>query len=237
MLARKIRTSWPAAGLLMLTAIGLSGCFDLDQSVSLNRDGSGRYEVSVAARGIVGDALQNGKTDINIGHNQNIRTRKTIQDGKVTQTSIIDFKQLSDLSLSSESIAVKVRGHDLFGLGQTHAIFRRVFLVDHARHENGHDDSNDDAGKGILVSIFGDHTYSFRVTLPGSVDWIAPVWVGDTQVVPQVSGDSTRGTTIVWRMPLASMLMAKSVHFSVGFSAYGALSDSESRRDDDHDAM
>jgi len=232
MLARKIKTSWPAAGLLLLAAIGLSGCFDLDQSVAINRDGSGRYEVSVAARGVVGEALQNGKTNINIGHNQNVRTRKTIQDGKVTQTSIIDFKQLSDLSLSSESIAIKVRGHDLFGLGQTHAIFRRVFLVDHARREQGHDNSDDDAGKGILVSIFGDHTYAFRVSLPGSIDWIAPVWVGDTQVIPQVSGDSTRGYTIVWRMPLASMLMAKSVHFSVGFSVYGALSDSETRRDD-----
>jgi len=231
MLAREIKT----AGLLALAAIGLCGCFDLDQSVAINRDGSGRYEVSVAARGVVGEALQNGKANINIGHNGNVRTRKTIVDGKVTQTSIIDFKQLSDLSLSSETIALAVRGHDLFGLGQTHAVFRRSFLVDHARHENGHDEDAA-AGKGILDSIFGDHTYTFRVTLPGSIDWIAPVWVGDTQVIPQVSGDSTRGYTITWRMPLADMLQTKALHFSVGFSAYGALSDSQTRRDD-HDSI
>jgi hypothetical protein len=226
------------AGLLLLAAVGLSGCFDLDQSVAINRDGSGRYEVSVAARGVVGDALQNGKADINIGHNENIHTRKTIENGKVTQTSIIDFKQLSDLTLSSETIAIKVRGHDLFGLGQTHAVFRRIFLVDHARREHSHDAGDDAAGAGIIASIFGDHTYSFRVTLPGSIDWIAPVWVGDTRVVPQVVSDSAH-TTIIWRMPLASMITAKALHFSVGFSAYGALTDSETRLEEsgDHDGM
>jgi len=227
--------SLPLAAALLLAAIGLSGCFDLSQSVAINRDGSGRYQFAIAARGVVGDALKDGKSNIHIGHLENVRTQTVIVDGKVTQTSTSDFKQLSDLSLSNEAIAIKVRGHDLFGLGQTHAVFRRIFLVDNARRARQRDD-DDNAGAAVLASIFGDHVYAFSVHLPGQIDWIAPVWAGGVEVKPQVSGDDSHGYTITWRMPLASMIQTKAMRFSVGFSAYGALSDSETRRDDDHDA-
>ena len=220
---------------LMIAGFGLSGCFDLSQSVAINRDGSGRYQFAIAARGVVGDALKDGKSDIHIGHLDNARTRTIIADGKVTQTSTADFKQLSDLRLSNEDIAIKVRGHDLFGLGQTHAVFRRIFLVDNERRARQRDD-NSASGEAVIASIFGDHVYAFSVHLPGQVDWIAPVWAGNIEVKPEVTGDDSHGYTITWRMPLASMIETKTMRFSVGFSAYGTLSDSETRREDDHNA-
>jgi hypothetical protein len=232
----KAAKSLPMTAALLCAAIGLSGCFDFSQSVAINRDGSGQYQFAIAARGVVGDALKDGKSDIHIGHLDNAHTRTSIVDGKVTRTSSADFKQLSDLNLSNESMAIKVRGHDLFGLGQTHAIFRRIFLIDNARRARQRDD-NGNAGAAVVASIFGDHVYVFSVHLPGSIDWIAPVWAGDVEVKPEVSGDDSHGYTITWRMPLASMIETKAMRFSVGFSAYGALSDSETRRDDDHDAM
>jgi hypothetical protein len=147
------------AAALLCAAIGLSGCFDFSQSVAINRDGSGQYQFAIAARGVVGDALKDGKSDIHIGHLDNAHTRTSIVDGKVTRTSSADFKQLSDLNLSNESMAIKVRGHDLFGLGQTHAIFRRIFLIDNARRARQRDD-NGNAGAAVVASIFGDHVNS-----------------------------------------------------------------------------
>lgn len=227
-------SKFSATVVLAVAAIGLSGCFDLDQSVALNRDGSGQYRLSIAARGVMGDALKSGKSDVHFGHNNNVHTHTVIAGGKVIQTSSVDFKQLSDLELSNESIAIKVRGHDLFGLGSTHAVFRRVFLVDDARRAHARDDDSS-AGEAVIASMFGDHTYVFSVHLPGSIDWIAPVWAGDVEVKPEVTGDYFSGHTIVWRMPLTSLIESKALRFSVGFATYGALSDSETRPDTHHE--
>ncbi len=39
------------------SAVGLSGCFDLAQKVAVRHDGSGAYAVEIAANGIVGEGL------------------------------------------------------------------------------------------------------------------------------------------------------------------------------------
>lgn len=214
----------------VLLAVGLSGCFDLTQSVSLNRDGSGTYAMTIAAEGPIGEAMKkdNKSDDMHFGHNPNLksRTRTAIVDGKVTKTGEVDFQKLSDLDLSNETVAVKVKGHDLFGLGSTHAIFRRSFLVGNEMRDRNQKADDDAQGKAILASIFGNHAYVFRVRLPGSIDWIAPVYANGLEVKPQVISDAS-GHTIIWRMPLLTMIESKALHFSVGFSAYGALSDSE----------
>ena len=220
--------------MLLVAAFGLSGCFDLTQGVSINKDGSGRYDLAIAAKGAIGTALKDDKnSNIHVGHNSNLhpRTRTEIVNGATVQTTSVDFKQLSDLDLSNETIAIKVRGHDLFGLGQTHAIFRRTFLVHNEVERRQHGKSDDQAGAAIIASIFGDHTYVFRVHLPGSIDWIAPVLAGGVPVRPEVTEDSS-GHTITWRMPLTSMIETHDMRFSVGFSTYGALADSQTTLDE-----
>jgi hypothetical protein len=215
--------------LLLVAAFGLSGCFDLTQGVAINKDGSGRYDLAIAAKGTIGTALKDDKnSSVHFGHNPNLhpRTRTEIVGGQTVQTTSVDFKQLSDLDLSNETIAIKVHGHDLFGLGETHAIFRRTFLVHNEVEKRQHASKDDETGAAIIASIFGDHTYVFRVHLPGSVDWIAPVYAGGVIVRPEVAEDSS-GHTITWRMPLASMIETHDMHFSVGFSTYGALADSQ----------
>lgn len=224
------------AALFACLALGLSGCFDLNQSVWINRDGSGHYDMTIAAGGAFGEALRKGKSDMHVGHNPALPThiKTVVMNGKTVQTAVVDFKQLSDLSLSNESVAVKVRGHDLFGLGSTRAVFRRTFFVNNEMRKRQHNDGNsDDAGQAIIASMFGDHVYAFSVHLPGSIDWIAPVYADGTEVKPDVRADSA-GYTITWTMPLTSMIQTKAMHFSVGFSAYGAIGDSETREDDSH---
>jgi len=219
--------------LLLVAAFGLSGCFDLTQGVAINKDGSGTYELAIAAKGTIGAALKDDKNhDVHFGHNPNLhpRNKTEIVNGMTVNTTSVDFKQLSDLDLSNETIAIKTRGHDLFGLGQTHAVFRRTFLVQNEVEKRQHSKSDDKAGAAVIAAMFGDHSYVFRVHLPGQIDWIAPVYAGDVPVRPEVHPDAT-GNTIIWRMPFTSLIESGTMRFSVGFSTYGALKDSQTTLD------
>jgi hypothetical protein len=218
---------------LAVASIALAGCFDLTQSVALNKDGSGVYRVAVSATGFVGGAIKNGKSKIDVGDNDNVHTTTVIENGVTTRTSAIPFHSLSDLSLSSETVAVHVTGHDLFGLGATHAIFRRTFHVGDAKKSVEHNDNDDATAQGIVQSLFGDHYYAFSVTLPGTIEWIAPVYAGDARIKPVLSGD---GHTVTWRMPLERMILSRNLNFSVGFSTWGSIAEAQSRPGTRHDS-
>jgi hypothetical protein len=207
-------------------AIGLGGCFDLGQKVAIGRDGSGGYAVSVAADGIVGDGLRKKHADVDIG-GMPMSTHVSYENGKTVQTSGTAFHDLSDLKLSDETISLHVKGHELFGLGATQVNFHRTFHIDRARRH--HDDSDDgNLGKDILTSMFGDHVYSFSVWLPGKIDHIAPVRLGDRVVQPQVT-EAGDGHTVTWRMKLTDMFLADRLDFDVDFSAHGNFHDSQSQ--------
>jgi hypothetical protein len=217
--------------LVAVASIALSGCFDLTQSVSLDKNGAGSYRMAISATGFVGTAIKNGKSNVDIGDNKNVETTTVIANGITTRTSKVDFHSLSDLSLSAESIAVHVTGHGFFGLGATHAVFRRSFHVSDAKKSMDRSDGNDAAARNVIASIFGDHFYEFSVTLPGSIDWIAPARIGGGEVKPVISGD---GHTITWRMPLEDLFEAQNLNFSVGFSAWGNIAEAQSRPSTKH---
>ena len=75
--------------------------------------------------------------------------------------------------------------------------------------------------------MFGDHTYVFSVTVPGSVESASPVKIGHTIIRPQI-GKQDLSATVTWRMPLYTLLQAKVVSFQVDFSAYGSFRDTQS---------
>src|ERR1700749_1373563 len=208
---------------LAVTAFSLSACFDLDQKIAIHRDGSGSYQVTIAAEGGIGEALKNDKK----GNGNFLKPNKAavtvaVKDGKVVKTARVDFKSLGDLSLQNESASMTVLGHDWFGLGPAHVRFRRVFLVNEARaKQTGGKD--DDAGQAALAAIFGNHTYTFAVSLPGSVDRVAPVKINGIEVKPDVTGDFYNGHTITWKMPLTMLMESKSLVFEADFSAYGSF--------------
>jgi hypothetical protein len=215
---------------VLATAVGVSGCFDLTQKVSIARDGSGRYEASIAAQGIVGEALRNKTSDI-AGQNH-AATTTTVVNGNVTQTSVVDFKSLSDLKFNNEAMSLTVEGNDFFGLGPERIKFRRTFLVDRARREHEmRDQQGDQTGREIAQSLFGGHTYVFSVTLPGSIDSISPVTIGGVTVKPEVTGDFLNGHTIIWRMPLYMMISAHALTYEVEYSAYGFMANVKTKRE------
>lgn len=217
-----------AAGVVVLS-LSLSACFDLTQKVVIGRDGSGHYEIAITAQGLLGEALKDKRDSVvELKHNK-ARTRVVESNGRVTQTAAIDFKSLSELHFSDEALSLTNHGASFFGLGPAHVTFRRTFLVDRARRENSRrTDEGDRMGTALAQSIFGDHTYVFSVTVPGSIERIAPVRIGGREIRPTVTGDFYNGHTITWRMPLYTMLQAKLLTFEVDFSAYGWFPDSQS---------
>lgn len=204
-------------------AIGLSGCFDLGQKVAINSSGGGTYAVVVSANGVVGDAIAKKRADVDIDEDSdNEVTHITHEDDKVVQTTSIAFKDLSDLHLDDETISLAVKGKKLLGLGGTEVNFHRTFHVDEARHR--HRDLDDDdgrhLGRDILTSMFGDHTYTFSVWLPGSIEHIAPLQVNGRTIHPTVWSDKY-GHTVIWKMGLVDMFLAQQIDFDVDFVAHG----------------
>jgi hypothetical protein len=213
----------------VILAASLAGCFDLSQNVSVGRDGAGHYRVAVAAEGFIGQALKS-KSDKELVGGNPARTTTSDINGRVTRVSVVDFKSLSDLKLGEEAMSIVTHGRGFFGLGSTHATFRYTFAVDRARRAHGGDSGGDEqTGKQILASVLGNHSYSFTVTLPGSIEHIAPVWIGNTEIKPTVSGDFYHGHTITWTMPIATLFSAKDLTFEVDYSAWGSFTDSHSQ--------
>lgn len=208
-------------------SLGLAGCFDLAQNLSIDRGGSGRYVVAITASGLLGEALRDNKSGIRFSQNR-VKTRTAKKDGKVTQTAILEFKSLSELRLSNELLSLTNHGARWFGFGPSHVTFRRTFLVDRARRENVPKSAEAERfGGEMLQTMFGDHIYVFSVTVPGSVDSAPPTKIGRTVIMPQI-GKQGLSNTVTWRMPLYTLLQAKIVSFQVDFSAYGYFRDAQS---------
>jgi hypothetical protein len=224
-ICRRAKLAGAIAGLFLL-----SGCFDLAQKLSIDRGGAGHYEIAITANGLLGEALRDNKSGIHLARNP-MKTRISVHGNKTTQTAVIDFKSLADLRLSDESLNLTNHGASWFGLGPAHVTFRRTFLVDRARRENVPKSAEEEKFGGELAqTMFGDHSYVFSVSLPGSIVRAAPVRIGRTTIAPQVSG-SGGVHTVTWRMPLYTLLQAKLVTFEVDFSAYGSFADAQSLPD------
>ncbi|HEY8948581.1 MAG TPA: hypothetical protein VIM56_06825 [Rhizomicrobium sp.] len=214
-------------GAVVACTVGLSGCFDLSQKVAIGGDGSGGYQIAVTADGLVGEGIRKHHADMDFDDDMPMHTRVSVVDGKSVQTSGTAFHDLSDLRLSDETISLHVKGKKLLGLGGTEVNFHRSFHIDSARRHHD-EDSDDHIGKDILTSMFGDHTYTFSVWLPGSVDHINPIYVGSQEVKPVVTQDGN-GHLITWRMKLTDMFLADELNFDVDFTAHGNFHDTQTR--------
>ena len=205
------------------SAVGLSGCFDLAQKVAVRHDGSGTYAVEIAANGIVGEGLGKKDANIDIDDDLNGVTRISRKGDVTTRTTEAAFRDLSGLKLGDETLGLHVTGKkdDL-----TEVNFHRTFHVDHARRH--HDEDDDHMGRDVLESMFGGHSYTFAVWLPGKIEHIAPVRVANHTVSPIVWGDRY-GHTIVWKMKLTDMFLADALNFDVDFAAKGDFHDAQSQ--------
>jgi hypothetical protein len=218
-----------SVSVVVVGAVGLSSCFDLEQKVGLHSNGSGTYAMAVSANGIVGEGLDRHDADIDIGDDDRAVTHKTRKGDVTTQTSEIAFHDLSDLKLGDETVALHVKGKT----GDMSEVnFHRIFQVDHARRD--HDEDGDHIGKDILETMFDGHSYKFSVWLPGRIEHIMQVRVADHVIHPTVWSDRY-GHTITWQIPLSDAFMANQIDFDVDFVAKGDFRDAHSSPGRHHD--
>jgi hypothetical protein len=211
---------------LTLAAFGLSGCFDVVQTVGIDRSGAGRYQIAVTAQGLVGGALKNEK----LVNRQNHAVMSTSDvGGRVTRTATIDFKSLSDLAFSDETMNLRVTGRDFFGLGPSHVAFVTDVMIDKAKHDNPRAEAANGVSEEVAQTFLGDHTYSFTVTVPGDVERALPITIGGETYQPTVTGDFYNGRVVTWRLPLYAIVSAQSLDFEVDFWAWGFFSDTKSQ--------
>jgi hypothetical protein len=221
----RLKRSIAVAGLAILAGLSLSGCLDLVQTVGIDRAGAGRYQIAASAEGFVGEALKNEK----LVNKQNHATWTTVAfEGKTTRTATVDFKSLSDLAFSDEAMRLNVKGRDFFGLGPSHVAFVTDVMVDKAKHDNPRAQPANNVGEEVAQSILGDHTYSFTVTVPGSVERAVPVTLGNHTYEPVVSGDYF-SHTVTWKIPLYALVNSQALAFEVDFWAWGTFSDTKSQ--------
>jgi hypothetical protein len=210
---------------LTVAGVGLSGCLDLVQTVSVDRTGAGRYQISATAQGFVGEALKNEK----LVNKQNHAVMATTNGGgKVTRMATVDFKSLSDLAFSDETMNLTVKSRDLFGIGPSHVAFVAKVMIDKAKHENQQAQAANNVGEEVAQSILGDHTYTFTVTVPGSVEYAAPLTIGKDTFQPAVTGDYF-GHTVTWKIPLYALVSSQAINFEVDFWAWGTFSNTKSQ--------
>ena len=212
---------------VVICVLALTGCFDVTQKLSIGRNGAGQYQVALTANGLLGEALKNNRGPAVLRHNA-VKTHVIAKGDNVTQIATIDFKSLSDLRLSDESLSLTNHGRSWFGLGPSHITFRRTLLVDRARRENVPKSAEEDRfGNELAETMFGDHTYTFSVTVPGSVEHAPAIHIGRSTFNAKLGGGPLNHT-VTWRIPLAALLRAKLLSFEIDFSAYAWMPDAQS---------
>jgi hypothetical protein len=207
-------------------ALSLSGCFDVHQSLHINRDGSGSYAMSIAAHGLAGEALAEKRLDL-AGLPPPVITHG--DDGVVRQTARVRFASLADLRLPFDVISLRVRGHSFFGLGPAHVELRRTFLLGNARKTVAQltGQSRRSLAQDLPARLRGN-VYIFTITLPGSVLHASALTLGGLQIAPLIAGNFWDGHTVSWRVPVRLLLRGSLLRFNVEFSAYGRFANTES---------
>jgi len=213
------------AAVLAVGAVGLSGCFDLEQKVAVRRDGSGTYSVQVAAEGLIARGIDKDHGHVSFNDEDDAAVRRvTHRDGKTIEISERGFHDLSDLRLGDETVSLHVKGANADGT--TEVNFHRVFRIDHARHDHDEDDSG--FKRDVVETMFDGHTYQFAVWLPGTIEHIAQVRAAGHVVHPTVWTDRT-GHTVLWKMDMADALLTDRLEFDVDFAAKGEFHDVQSQ--------
>ena len=189
-------------GGLLAAALTLTGCFDFEQTLTIDGNGTGSFEVMLR----MDPAFQDARDDDQILPEQvnPVEISRGVRDGQFVQEEKVLFNDLSELQVQNEDLSITSKGSTFFGLGP-----KQLTLV--RRLENhGADDEF-----GLMRNLFQDRYYTFTANLPGWVDQAYPVDLGAVSIEPEV-----RGSTVSWHVPMARAVSARELEFRVDFRAY-----------------
>jgi hypothetical protein len=201
MFAKLIRPARAAAALVL--ALGLAGCFDFEQRLTIKSSGAGRLEVMLRMDPAFKGALDN---ETLLGEQASpVEVTREVKDGQYVQTEKVAFNKLPELRVRNETLSITNEGTTFFGIGPKKLMLRRVV-------DNGGGDSD---SLGVMRGVFQDRVYTFAVTVPGWIEKAYPVAVGGEAINPVIDG-----ATVKWVVPMAKALSTASLDYRVDFRSY-----------------
>ncbi len=201
MLARLGKPVRAVAALVL--ALGLSGCFDFEQHLTIRGSGAGQLELKLRMDPAFKGALDN---ETLMGPQAApVEVKREVKDGQYVQTEKVSFNKLPELRVRNETLSITNDGPTLFGLGPKKLTLRRIV-------DNG---GADEDSAGVMRGVFADRVYVFSVTLPGWIAKAYPVTVNGEAINPTIDG-----STVKWTVPMAKALTSASLDYRVEFRAY-----------------
>jgi hypothetical protein len=190
-------------GLALLACLGLAACFDYEQDLTIRGSGAGTLQVSISTDPAYKDSLGN---DAAIGDQAaQVETKTEMRDGRFVQVETASFNKLSDLELANQTLSIINNGAWLWGIGPKDLTFTGE--VDNS--------GADPTALGVVQAMFADHSFTYKVTLPGWVTKAYPLSIGGKEIKPVQNG-----TTITWTVPMARALTTRKLVYKADFLAF-----------------
>jgi hypothetical protein len=201
-----------AAALLGLAALA-AGCFDYEVELSLDRDGSGVLEVSLAAPSYL---VRGRGPDLDTIIFPPPRRAVARVGGRTVLTERLPFEWLDVLALRRLFFKVTTEESGVLGFGSyTYRVLAHLEALhgdfpdrglrpgaelDRPTPEAAPSDPAAAKAARLLAGGLAGHHVSVVLRLPGEVVEAWPVGVGTAVVEPEVAG-----STVAWRIPLAAL--------------------------------
>ncbi len=188
-------------GAVLAAALLLAGCFDLELTLKLNSDGSGRLSTrAILSKQWVDLTGVNTPPDSKLlGNDRRVRRKSEIRNGQLIQEEIRDFHSLSELrGVEGGSIEVTSLGRTFWGAEQT-----RVRWVLRASKRESDAPPPDPS---VVDSLIAGHIVIMEIDVPCTVTRADPVKLNTTSVGAFVNSDVIQGSTVRWLVPLKALV-------------------------------
>ncbi len=189
MLAPFIRPARAAVALLF--ALGLAGCFDFEEHLTIKGSGGGQTPGHAANGSVAARCIRGQDAPRPAGN-----TRRSHAGGKgrpVHPEGKGHLQQVPELRVRNETLSITNEGSTFFGIGPKKLTLRRII-----------DNSGADPDSlGVMKGVFQDRTYTYTVTLQGWIEKAYPVVVNGEAINPIVDG-----ATVKWQIPMAKAISA-----------------------------
>ncbi len=212
--------SWTARGAAACLVFLVAACFDAEHKVAVREDGSGQIRMALIFQA---EDAQNLDLEAIIRSRDNQgEVRQYFRDGQFIYEHTINFNSLSDLSIPTERMAIEVEESGLLGFGGRTAVFERTIYEDASlpQVEIRIDGSQID----MLERMFADHSAVFGVTLPGPIEYVEPVEIGEVSIPGEQFGNE-----VIWEIPMVEIAKGGVLNFRVGFTAPDGLQSAETQ--------
>jgi hypothetical protein len=191
------------AAVALLFALGLAGCFDFDEHLTLKGSGGGQLELMLrtdpSLKGAFDDKTLLGQQATPV------EVTREVKDGQYIQREKVTFNKLPELRVRNETLSVTNEGATFFGIGPKKLTLRRII-------DNGGADPD---SFGVMRGVFQDRVYTYAVTLPGWIEKAYPLVVNGEAINPVIDG-----ATVKWQVPMAKAISAKRLDYRVDFRSY-----------------